>query len=195
MNEEPQSTAITKDEDKIAISLRPLVPVSELDISTLPIVSIAPSRLKALSIVGAQRAKDARGTIEQHEQGIFGEFAVAKYLGITEKVDTEIYEDGDPGYDLTFRGKTIDVKTVGPRVNNPFLAVSTYSELVADYYVLVQQLNFSNYRLIGYAHRLQVEQSRTLTFAHHELHAPDRFDDEVYVVEQDSLRPIARLND
>lgn len=175
--------------------LEPLVPVSDIPISELPIISISQSRLEALSVMGAERAEDSRGTIQNHEKGVFGEYVVAKHLGVPDRIDDQIYENGDPGYDLVFRGKKIDVKTVGPRANNPFLPVSTYGKLLADYYVLVQQLNRSNYRIFGYAHRLQVKRSRTLKFSHNSLHSPDRFDDEVYVVEQDRLRPVARLSD
>jgi hypothetical protein len=174
--------------------LEPLVPVSEVASSKLPVESIQPSRLEALSVVGAKRAKDSRGTISDHEQGIFGEFAVAKYFGIPNQIDKEIYENGDPGYDIVYRKKKIDVKTVGGSVNNPFLPVSTYGELHADYYVLVQQLNRSNYRIFGYAHRLQVLQSHTIKFTHRKLHSPDRFDNEVYSVEQDRLIPIGRID-
>lgn len=189
-DETPISSGISDDRVE---KLEPLVPVSAVDKSTLPVVSISPSKQKALSILGAERAKDGQGTIKQHERGILGEFAVAKYLGIPEQIDEQIYENGDDGYDIVFNGKLIDVKTVGPQVNNPFLPVSTYGELNADFYILVQQLNQSKYQIYGYAHRLLVKKSHTLTFTHNKLCSPDRFDDQVYAVEQDALKPIGRL--
>lgn len=192
MSDGSQSAPQTRPNEQAEL-IEPLVPVSEVDESTLPVIVIPPSRRKALAVIGAKRAKDSRGTISQHEQGIFGEFAVAKYLGIPEQIDKEIYENGDPGFDILFQDKRIDVKTVGPHVNNPFLPVSTHGDLTADFYVLIHQLNQSNYRIFGYAHRIQVSQSRTMKFTHDEFHSFNRYDDEVYVVEQDSLTPITRL--
>lgn len=189
------STTTTNNQSENEAQLVPLVPVSELEKSNLPVITISPSRRNALSILGARRAKSGNGSIKHHEQGILGEFAVAKYLGIPRQIDDEIYENGDPGYDLVFQGKRIDVKTVGPQVNNPFLPVPTHTELQADYYVLAHQLNQSNYRIFGYAHRQQVRKSHTITFSHDQLRSKDQFGEEVYVVEQDVLRPIARIGD
>ncbi|WP_142856386.1 hypothetical protein [Salinigranum halophilum] len=179
--------------DDILRFLKPLVPVSELDAAELPVVRLEPGRVEALAELGAMRARDGRGTIPNHERGALGEYAVSKHLGVTGEFDTEIYEGGDPGFDLRYRGMRVDVKTVGPRVNSPRLHVSTHGELTADYYILVQQLNRREYRVFGCAPRPVVRRSSTFRFSRSRRLWPDRYGDEVYVVEQDRLSPIARL--
>jgi hypothetical protein len=175
--------------------IEPLVPVSEIDTAELPVVRLEPGRVEALAELGARRAKDARGTISNHERGALGEYAVAKHLGVTGEFDTEIYEGGDPGFDLRYRGRLVDVKTVGPSVNNPRLHVSTHGSLTADYYILVQQLNRREYRVFGCAPRPVVRRSSRFRFSRSRELWHDKHGDEVYAVEQDRLRPIARLSD
>lgn len=185
--------ATNPDYDEILRFLKPLVPVSELETSELPVVRLDPGRVEALAELGARRAKNSRGTIDSHEQGALGEYAVAKHLEVTEEFDTEIYEGGDPGFDLRYRGMRVDGKTVGPQVNNPRLHVSTHGELTADYYILVQQLNRREYRIFGCAPKPVVKRSPTFRFSRSRGLWPDRHGDEVYVVEQQNLSPIARL--
>lgn len=129
----------------------PLVSVSEMPKSSQPIVEIPDTKRIPLSQLGTERARGGPGSIEDHIRGIMGEFAVAKFFGVPDKVDDEIYEYGDPGYDLEIDGNTIDVKTVAPRANNPCLMVDENMDVVADYYILVQELNANVYRIIGYA--------------------------------------------
>jgi hypothetical protein len=129
----------------------PLVSVSEMPKAVQPTVEISDAKRIPLSELGTMRARGGPGSIENHIRGIMGEFAVAKFFGVPEKVDDEIYEHGDPGYDLQIDGKTIDVKTVDPRANNPGLMVDATRNIEADYYVLVQELNANTYRIIGYA--------------------------------------------
>lgn len=129
----------------------PLVPVSEMPKAVQPTVEISDAKRIPLSELGTERARGGPGSIENHIRGILGEFAVAKFFDVPGKVDNEIYEYGDPGYDLQINGNTIDVKTVGPRANNPGLMIDATQEIKADYYVLVQELNANTYRIIGYA--------------------------------------------
>jgi hypothetical protein len=180
--------------DEILRFLKPLVPVSELDLADLPVVRLKPGRVTVLEELGSRRA-NGRGTVPNHVRGALGEYAVAKHLGVPGEFDTEIYEGGDPGFDLRYRGMRVDVKTVRPRVNNPRLHVSTHGELTADYYILVQQLNRREYRVFGCAPRPVVRRSSTFRFSRSRSLWPDRHGDEVYVVEQDRLSPIARLSD
>lgn len=142
----------------------PLISVSDIPKTAQPTIEIQDSKRIPLSNLGSRRAKDSHGTIENHIRGICGEFAVAKYLGIPESLDTEIYEDGDLGWDLERNNKKIDVKTVGPHVNNPKLLISARAQIKADYYVLVQELNAHNYRIIGYAPSETVLNADTATF-------------------------------
>lgn len=180
--------------EEVREHLEPLVPVSRLEASELPVVTVPQSKVEALSIVGAKRAKSGRGTIRNHELGILGEYAVAKHLGVPDRVNTEILDGGDPGYDLMYRGRRVDVKTAGPKENNPSLRVGAHRELRADFFVLAHQLNRTNYRIIGYAPRLLVKRSPIFTFSRSRRHWPDRYGDQVYMVEQDSLRQIGRLD-
>lgn len=139
---------------------RPLVSVTESDQYQPPIVEIPQRRVDALSLHAHERAKYGPGTIQRHERGILGEYAVAKYLGAPNALDTTIYEHGDPGYDLEINGQTIDVKTPGSQANNPELWVDASALLNADFYALVHQLNRTTYRLIGYAPRRLVKDAR-----------------------------------
>ena len=129
----------------------PLISVSEMPKTVQPTVEISDAKRIPLSELGTMRAQGGPGSIEDHIRGILGKFAIAKFFGAPEKVDNEIYEYGDPGYDLQIDGKTIDVKTVNPRANNPGLLIDATQNINADYYVLVQELNASTYRIIGYA--------------------------------------------
>jgi hypothetical protein len=129
----------------------PLVSVSEIPQTVQPTVEISDAKRIPLSKLGTKRARDSPGSTDDHIRGILGEYAVAKFFGKPKKVDEEIYEYGDPGYDLQINGQTIDVKTVSPRANNPGLMVDVRENIEADYYILVQELNANTYRIIGYA--------------------------------------------
>jgi len=160
----------------------PLVPVAETPETVQPTVDIPDERRIPLERHGTRRAKDSPGSIEKHIRGMCGEFAVAKFFGVPERVDTEIYEFGDPGFDLRIAGKTLDVKTVRPSVNNPCLMVGVRKSIDADYYVLVQELNASTYRIIGYAPALMLAHARVRRLQIDE-YAAERF----RVVEQQAL--------
>ena len=165
-------------------SSNPLVSVSEMPKTVQPTIEIPDAKRIPLSELGTKRARDGPGSIENHIRGIMGEFAVAKFFGVPEKVDDEIYEYGDAGYDLQIDGKTIDVKTVDPRANNPGLMIDSTRNIVADYYVLVQELNANTYRLIGYAPAPVVENADVRL-----LHM-DGYAKKLKVVEQVDLFPI-----
>lgn len=162
----------------------PLVSATDIEDHDSPIVQIDKGKRDALSLCGHKRAKNSPGTIRCHERGILGEYAVAKYLGIPDRVDTNIYEFGDSGYDFEYRGDTIDVKTVGPKENNPELRVNSRKPPIADYYVLAQQLNLSTYQIIGYAHRQAVCNART------RLMRLDGYCKRVFALPQDQLYPL-----
>lgn len=139
---------------------RPLVSVTESKQYRPPVVSILKRRCTALSLHAHERAKHGPGSIRQHELGILGEYAVAKYMGEPEAFDTTVYDHGDPGYDLRITGQTIDVKTASNRANNPELWIDASASLDAEFYALVHQLNYTTYQLIGYAPRQMVEEAR-----------------------------------
>lgn len=94
--------------------------------------------------------------------GLLGENAFAKALPLDVKPDTEIYEDGDGGFDFRFRGAKIDVKTAGRGYDDPALTVDAYASLDADYYVLAHRIGARSVRLLGYAPRTFVANAPTM---------------------------------
>jgi hypothetical protein len=163
----------------------PFVPVSEIPVDQLPIVYIKKSRRDALEICGTKRANGSSGTPENHMMGIKGEYAVAKFYGDPDGVDTAVDKSSDGGVDLDILGD-IQVKTCGSQVNNPKLMISDTENLHADHYVLVQELDRSSYRIIGYAPKQTVANAPVSRFA--------TIDEPVRVIEQPDLwqppRPI-----
>jgi hypothetical protein len=151
-----------------------------------PIVKIPRNKRIPLTEHAARRAADGRGTFENHETGILGEWAVGRLLGIENRLDTDVYEYGDDGVDLRYRGRTIDVKTVGPRASDPELWVDVTRPLHADYYVLVQQLSTARLRIIGYAPRKTVANA----YERDTSSAIDWHSERVRAVPQDDLHPI-----
>lgn len=161
----------------------PLVSVADLSETAFPSVTVPDNRYGPLCEHGARRAMNCAGTIENHERGILGEYAAAELFGVPDEVDTELYENGDPGYDLEEGDVTVDVKTVGPQTNNPLLMLNVEREVTADIYVVVQQQAQRHYRMIGYAPASVVADApvRLLTGWEGE---------KVRVVEQDRLVPL-----
>lgn len=94
--------------------------------------------------------------------GILGEAAVAQFLDREEEVDTSLYDRGDGGVDLSFRGVGIDVKTVGRHRSNPGLTVDAYAPLDANYYVLADRIGPSECRIVGYAPREFVANAKSI---------------------------------
>jgi hypothetical protein len=132
----------------------PLISVADFNTSQYPVIHIPENRLYAFSEFARRLADSWQGSIENHLLSKLGEFAYARPLGIERGVDTNIYTDGgDGGTDLTYRGATIDVKTVGQHRSNPALTVDAYEPLRADYYALASRISKSDVRLIGYAPR------------------------------------------
>jgi len=161
----------------------PLVSAAEISVSERPCYAIDESRLYALDEVANRIAETAPGSPTDHLTGKLGEQAVANHVGIDDRVDTEIYADGgDGGVDLTYRGATIDVKTVGRHRRDPALTVDAYESLRADYYVLANRIGPSDVRLIGYAPRQFV------------ANAPIRYydGDHYHLVDQRYLFPFPR---
>lgn len=161
----------------------PLVSVADIDDYSPPIETISEECANALSLLAHERAKESPGTITTHERGVGGEYVVTQNLGIEDQFDDEIYEYGDGGADFVFKDKRVDVKTTGPRANNPELWVNTRQQLRADWYVLVQQLNLRTYQIIGYAPRDRVDAAPVRRIL------CDDYVDKVRAVEPDLLTP------
>ena len=132
----------------------PLFSAADLEISDYPVIHIPQNRLFVLQEYARRIAGASNGSVRNHRTGKIGEDAVAKPLGARDSIDLNIYTDGgDGGFDLTHRGASIDVKTVGRHRSDPALTVDAYEPLRADYYVLASRINETDIRLIGYAPR------------------------------------------
>jgi len=130
----------------------PLVSAAQFDLHQFPLHHVGQRRFYPLREHAARIADTTSGTTENHLTGLLGEDAVAHHLGIEQRLNTEVYADGgDGGVDLTYRGATIDVKTVGRHRSNPSLTVDRRELLTADYYVLASRVGKMDCRLIGYA--------------------------------------------
>lgn len=160
--------------------LRPLVSTADVPRRLQPTTQIPSTQLDVLEQHGKRRARNgARGSEGNHVMGILGEVAAARYLGVEDRVDTNLYENGDGGVDFSYRGVTIDVKTVGRHRSDPALTVDAYQELRADYYVLVDRIGQNEYRLVGYAPRHFVANAAQMR------HGGDYF----HIVPQEDLFP------
>ena len=162
---------------------QPLVPVSALSETAFHVESIPDNRYLPLAEHGAERARGSYGTNRDHQCGVFGEFAAARFFGKPDRVDTQIYEFGDPGYDLKIRGSRVDVKTCKQYYSHPSLMVDAEKELTADFYVLVHQLAERCYRILGYAPQQIVASARIEHVGEHRAK-------KVRVVDQDGLIPL-----
>ena len=119
----------------------------------------------AISEHAERIAETWHGSRQDHLTGLLGEDALAHYLGIKDELDVEVYADGgDGGVDLRFNGARIDVKTVERHRSKPALTLDAYKPLSADYYVLVSRIGVTDFRLIGYAPRWFVANSRTCDY-------------------------------
>lgn len=118
----------------------------------MPTVPIDEGCYYTLSEHAGRISDNWSGDRRNHLTGLLGEAAVAKHLGISDRLDVEVYADGgDGGVDLEFRGATIDVKTVGQPRSDPDLTVDAYKPLRADFYTLASRIGETEVRLIGYA--------------------------------------------
>lgn len=144
--------------------LTPLVSAADVPTSLLPTIEIPETQYHPLREYGVQRGQNAYGTLYNHEVGILGEGAVARFFGTTNAVDTAVYERGDGGVDLEVHGVTIDVKTAGRRYSTPNLIIDAYQPLRADYYALVARVGKMHFQLVGYAPRQFVANASTEEF-------------------------------
>lgn len=171
--------------------LTPLLPVSDIPDRYFPVVRISDEERTALELLGMERAKTSPGSIEAHVRGIMGEYAVAELFSVD--IDSNIYDGGDPGFDLCVNGKLVDVKTANQRQNNPSLLVDATQDLFADYYVLVQELSRCSYRVFGYASVEVVAAARIVSFPPESPVHDVVPSSEVRVVEQHQIEPLVSL--
>ncbi|WP_157525734.1 hypothetical protein [Halorientalis sp. IM1011] len=159
----------------------PLISAAQFSLDQFPLHHVEQNRFYPLREYAVRIADTTSGTTENHLTGLIGEDAIAHHLGIEQRLNTEVYADGgDGGVDLTYRGATIDVKTVGRHRSNPALTVDAYEPLTADYYVLASRIGKVDCRLIGYAPRWFVANAPIQQYHGKEYH----------IVDQDYLFPI-----
>ena len=132
----------------------PLVSAEDRPAHKDPVYPIPEEQLYPIHECARDIANNSYGSVENHRTGKVGEYAVAEALGVRDSIDFEIYTDGgDGGFDLTYKGAKIDVKTVGEEYSDPALPVPKGEPLRADYYVLASRVSKTDVRLIGYAPR------------------------------------------
>lgn len=153
----------------------PLVSAEQLSIGSYPTVRIPEEQLYALKEHADRIADSWGGTVDNHRTGLLGEAAVARFLGIEDSLNIEVYTDGgDGGVDLEYRGASIDVKTVGRHRTDPSLTVDAYEPLTADYYVLTSRIGAVDFRLIGYVPRWFVANAPVQTHQGEQYHIVDQ---------------------
>lgn len=140
---------------------------TDVPLEALPVVEISADELRRATEIAQHRNTSYQridgGTLfnntdslRNHEIGVLGELAVAKLYNVS--IDTGIYGSGDDGYDVSFLGQDVDVKTTATdKMRLPELLVRADKDLAADLYVRAHVIDFSathaRIRLIGYATR------------------------------------------
>lgn len=148
--EQPSTTAPT-----------PLLSVADVPSALLPTVTVPTSQYAPVKEHARRRVENgARGTIENHETGNLGEYCSVRYFGDRDKFDNTLRDNGDGGVDFHLGPASIDVKTAGQGRESPALTVDAHGELRADYYALAHRIGETSVRLLGYAHRQFVANTR-----------------------------------
>jgi hypothetical protein len=159
---------------------KPLFSVADLPTHAFPVEDTTEGRLYTLKESADQLVADGGcSSYEGTVKGLLGENAFANFLQMDLTPDTEVYSNGDGGFDFVYNGLKIDVKTVGRHRDEPALTVDAYGPLRADCYVLAHRIGQLHCRLVGYASRKTVEESPV------HLHRGDPY----YFVDRDRLRP------
>jgi len=115
---------------------------------------------------------------EAHVVGKIGEIVAADVLDVP--LDTNIYLNGDSGYDHQLQAETSDTKTTATDYSKPRLIVSANDTPPADYFILVHLVTDEMARIIGFTDR------KTIT-----SRSPRRWPSKRrnYVVDWDELYP------
>ena len=130
-----------------------IVKLSELD--TYEIAWAATDRCKHkrdLGIVNTKRIDQKRDDYAITREGMAGEWAVAKVLGVP--VNLELYAGGDPGWDFEVSGIKIDVKTSRAQ----YLLFNTIKSFKADFAIFAKYLNDYQIDLVGMISRQEFTQ-------------------------------------
>jgi len=124
------------------------------------VTSLAEERSDSYEPIDGGTLFGGQDSLTSHEIGAIGEAGVGKFYGLP--IDSDIYQYGDDGSDLTLHGWNIDVKsTATDALDLPELLVRADKELKADIYVRVHVLDWdetgARIRIVGAASREVVE--------------------------------------
>jgi hypothetical protein len=140
----------------------PLFSAAELDVEDYPLCHIPEEQFYAITAQARELADHSNGDVKSWITGLLGENGYARSVGRVDSLSHEVMTDGgDGGTDLSYRGATVDVKTVGRHRADPCLTVDAYEPLRADYYALASRISKTDIRLIGYAPRQFVANAPT----------------------------------
>lgn len=92
-------------------------------------------------------------SVWRHQVGLAGEIAVGAHFGVRADWNTYADYEGDDGYDMTYRGNRIEVKTV-TRKDDLQLKVPSEQVETAEYFVLARAAeSLHMVELVGYTTR------------------------------------------
>jgi len=157
----------------------------DVGISNLPAVHLTDQEYRLCQLISKARAltyADIDGGVVHGEQdsenahltGTVGEYALQK---MTDNLEQAIYIRGDPGYDLTDQGYTLDVKCTETHLTYPDLIVPASQDLVADLFVLAHRIGEKTVRIVGYAPCDQVKDKTPERYPGHRLNRVVRPDE------------------
>jgi hypothetical protein len=105
-----------------------------------------------LGYVSSKRIDQKRDDYAITREGMAGEWAVAKVLGVP--VNLDLHPGGDPGWDFDYCGVKIDVKTSRAK----YLLFNTLNSFKADFAVFAKYLNDYQVELVGMVSRQDFKQ-------------------------------------
>lgn len=130
----------------------PTPSVADVPNSLLPTEDVDESRCHGSELAAERFVGDGGcDSLEGTTKGTIGHWAFCQYLPGNRKPDSNVYPNGDGGWDEKFGGHTWDLKTVGQHVETPALTVSAMNRLRADRYVLINRIGKNTCRIVGYA--------------------------------------------
>lgn len=138
---------------------------ADVPVARLPVIELSESEFeRAEEIAGARsqsyeeidggRVCGDQSSQEAHLTGAVGEVAFASATG--SRVDRQIYDDGDGGFDFRFGDMTIDTKTTATHIDRPSLLVPAKPAPEADVYILLHRIGTCTVQVLGYASRAVV---------------------------------------
>lgn len=142
-------------------TIKPLNPASEVSYHDHPVIRVPAEKWTPIQQKTQDIAEQSYGSPEDHLTGKLGEWAFASYRGIEQKIDLSIYTDGGDGWvDIEDDGEKFQIKTIGGHRENPGLAIDHGEPLIADRYILANQIGKTDVQLIGWAPKLTVQEAR-----------------------------------